>query len=51
MSSKSKGGRSPIPSSLWEVPTVTEEFIKNLVVGVFLALREISSYHVPLART
>ena len=44
MSSKSKGGRSPIPSSLWEVLTVTKEDIKNLVVGGFLVPRELLGY-------
>ena len=37
MSSKSKGGWSPTPSSPWEVSTVMEEDIKNLVVEGFLA--------------
>ena len=27
MGSKSKGGRSPIPSSPWEVSTATEEYV------------------------
>jgi ribosomal protein L20A (L18A) len=44
MSSKSKGGQSPIPISLWEVSTVTEEDIKNLVVREFLAPRELLGY-------
>jgi hypothetical protein len=42
MSSKRKGGRSPIPNSPWEVMTAMEEDIKNLVVGGFLAPRELS---------
>ena len=41
MSSKSKGGRRPILSSLWEISMATEEDIKNLVVGGFLAAREL----------
>jgi len=49
MSSKSKGGRSPIPSSPWEVSTVTED-IKNLVVGGFLALRELLGYRCALGQ-
>ena len=44
MSLKSKGGWSPVPSSLWEVSTVMEEDIKNLMVGGFLAPRELSGY-------
>ena len=42
MSSKSKGVWSPVPSSPWEVSSATEEDIKNLVVGGFLASRELS---------
>ena len=48
MGSKSKGGRSPVPNSLWEVSTATEEDIKNLVVGGFLAPRELSGYRCAL---
>ena len=44
MSLKSKGGWSPIPSSPWEVSKAMEEDIKNLVVGGFLAPRELSGY-------
>ena len=44
MSSKSKGGWSPIPSSPWEVSKAMEEDIKNLVDGGFLAPRELSGY-------
>jgi hypothetical protein len=50
MSSKSKGGWSPIPISPWEVSTMTEEDIKNLVVGEFLALRELSGYRCALGQ-
>jgi hypothetical protein len=35
MCSKSKGGWSSVPSSLWEVLMATEEDIKSLVVGDF----------------
>ena len=48
MSSKSKGGRRTVPSSPWEVSTVMEEDIKNLVVGGFLAPRELSGYRCAL---
>ena len=41
MSSKSKGGWSPDLSSSWEVLTMTEEDIKNLVVERFLTPREL----------
>jgi len=44
MSSKSKGGRSLVPSSLWEVLMAMEEDIKNLVVGGFLVPRELLGY-------
>ena len=44
MSSKSKGGQSLVPSSLWEVLTTMEEDTKNLVVGGFLAPRELLGY-------
>ena len=50
MSSKSKGGRSPVPNSLWEVSTATEEDIKNLVVGGFLVPRELSVYRCALGQ-
>ena len=50
MGSKSKGGRSPIPSSLWQVSTTMEEDIKNLVVGGFLAPRELLGYRCALGQ-
>ena len=50
MSSKSKGGWSPIPSSPWEVSTTREEDIKNLVVGGFLVPRELLGYRCALGQ-
>jgi hypothetical protein len=50
MSLKSKGGWSPIPCSPWEVLTVMEEDIKNLVVGGFLAPRELLGYRCALGQ-
>ena len=50
MSSKSKGGWSLVPSSPWEVPTATEEDIKDLVVGGFLAPRELLGYRCGLSQ-
>jgi hypothetical protein len=49
MSSKSKGGQSPILGSPWEVSTATED-IKNLVVGGFLAPRELLDYQCALGQ-
>ena len=39
-----------MPSSLWEVSTAIEEDIKNLVVGGFLAPRELLGYRCALAQ-
>ena len=50
MGSKIKGGQSPIPSSSWEVSTMVEEDIKNLMVGGFLAPRELSGYRCVLGQ-
>jgi hypothetical protein len=50
MVSKSKGGQSPIPNSLWEVSTTIEEDIKNLVVGGFLVPRELSGCRCALSQ-
>ena len=50
MSSKNKGGRSPVPSSSSEVSTVMEEDIKNLVVGGFLVPRELLGYRCALGQ-
>jgi hypothetical protein len=50
MSSKNKGGQSPIPSSPWKVSTMTKEDIKNLVVGGFLAPRELLGYRCALGQ-
>jgi hypothetical protein len=50
MSSKSKGGWSPVPNSTWEVLTAMEEDIKNLVVGGFLAPGSFRVTCMPLAR-
>ena len=44
MGSKSKGGWSSVPCSPWEVSTAMEQDIKNLVVGGFLAPRELLGY-------
>ena len=49
MGSKSKGGRSPVPSSPWEVSTAIEEEIKNLVVEGFPAPSELLGYRCALA--
>ena len=51
ISSKSKGGRSPVPSSPWEVSMAIEEDIKSLVVGGFLAPKELQGTSVPWAKT
>jgi len=48
MSPMGKGGWSPVPNSPWEVSTTTDKDIKNLVVGGFLALRELSGYRCAL---
>ena len=50
MSSKSKGGWSPVPSSSWKVSTAMEEDIKILVVGGFLAPRELLGYRYALGQ-
>ena len=50
ISSKSKGGQSPIPSSLWEVSTAMEEDIKSLMVGGFLAPKELLGFRCALGQ-
>ena len=50
MSSKSKGGWNPIPSSPCKVLTAMEEDIKNLVVGGFLEPRELLGYRCALGQ-
>jgi len=50
ISSKSKGGRSPVPSSPWEVSTTIEEDIKSLVVGGFSAPRKLFGYQCALGQ-
>ena len=50
ISSKSKGGRSPVPSSPWEVSTAMEEDIKSLMVGGFLAPKELLGFRCALGQ-
>ena len=44
ISSKRNGGWSTVPSAPWDMLMATEEDIKNLVVGGFLAPRELLGY-------
>ena len=50
MSSKSKGGWSPVPSSSWDMSTAMEEDIKSLVVGGFSAPRKLFGYQCALGQ-